>query len=225
MRAYFSEPLEGDPPKIKGFKKSVSQRWGDWKALFEDAPRSNHRSVLSFLKDHPADFRKALNLITPRLLPLILSAYQSFLWNRMASRLVAEKAFAGTPLPSVEIAGEPLALYKELDQEAVTELEAIKLPLPEHRAGYEGTSVSQVAADVLSAEGLSLDRFKARILERAYLGKSSRPLIVRPTGMQGQILDAADGSPSVALTFFLPPGSYATLVLKVLEATTITPDT
>ena len=77
LRAYLSQPFGGDPPEVRG-------HWGEWELLFEAAPPTC--AVCSFLKDHPTDFRKALNLVTPRLLSLWLSAYQSFLWNRAAGR-------------------------------------------------------------------------------------------------------------------------------------------
>ncbi len=84
LRAYLAEPSPRDPPDIRSLKAFASDHWSGWPAIFEQAPRSNHRSVLTFLKDHPADFRKALNLITPRLFPLNLAAYQSFIWHRIA---------------------------------------------------------------------------------------------------------------------------------------------
>ena len=71
LRAYLSQPFRGDPPSVRAFKSLAREHWGEWELLFEAAPRpSNPRSVLTFLKDHPTDFRKALNLVTPRLLSL-----------------------------------------------------------------------------------------------------------------------------------------------------------
>jgi tRNA pseudouridine13 synthase len=63
LQAYLRESLRGDPSPVRAFKSVAREHWGDWDVLFESAPRpSNFRSVLTFLRDHPADFRKALNL-------------------------------------------------------------------------------------------------------------------------------------------------------------------
>ncbi|MCX7844397.1 MAG: tRNA pseudouridine(13) synthase TruD [Candidatus Bipolaricaulota bacterium] len=99
LRAYLAEPLLGDPPSVRRFKALARERWGDWKFLKEAAPRGNLRSVLTFLCDHPQDFKRAVNLITPRVLSLWLSAYQSFLWNRGASRALEELVGEARPWP------------------------------------------------------------------------------------------------------------------------------
>jgi len=68
---------------------------------------------------------------------------------------------------------------------------------------------------------LTLNDFKARILKRAFVSRSSRPLVMRPD-------DARAGEPEnddltrrrfkVSAEFTLPPGAYATIVLKALGA-------
>jgi len=75
LRAYLAEPMVGDPADVRAFKQEAAARWGQWRALLDMAPRpSNLRSVLTFLSDHPTDFRRALNLVTSRILTLYLTA-------------------------------------------------------------------------------------------------------------------------------------------------------
>lgn len=74
------------------------------------APRpSNLRSVLTFLCDHPRDFRRALNLVIPRVLSLYLTTYQSALWNRIAAGYL--QARLGDPSGFVEVAGGAVAPF------------------------------------------------------------------------------------------------------------------
>jgi len=212
LRAYFTQPAPGDPPDLRAFKRIAKDRWPDWKYLFEQAPRSNHRSILSFFKDHPSDFRKAVNLITPRLLPLLLSAYQSFLWNRIASRYL--QSIAGLVPPEgakLEIAGEPLALYRTLPKEPLDSLRRLLAPLPNHQARLRDPTLARIVQETLAQEGFCLGDMKARILQNAYLAKGERPLLLFPREMSAQALSDT----SIQAKFVLPPGAYATLVVKV----------
>lgn len=218
LRAYLSEPMPGDSPELREFKTFARDHWRDWPALFERAPRSNHRSVLTFLKDHTEDFRKALNLVTPRLLPLFLEAYQSYLWNEIASRVLEPHlSTRGERLARLEIAGRPLAVYRALPTKTGDKLRQMALPLPHHRAAYTTLEVESTAMGVLAAEGLSLPQLKARLLKRAYLPSAARRLLLFPERVEARVIAGAESG--VRASFFLPPGSYATLVLKIAAAT------
>jgi tRNA pseudouridine13 synthase len=240
LRAYLTQPFAGDPAPVRKFKPFAATHWGDWDAIFQAAPRpSNFRSVLTYLRDHPtADpeqlalhYRKALNLITRRLLSLYLAAYQSLLWNRIAGRYLA--AQLGEADAHVEIAGERLPLYHELpprfDRDAT-------IPLPNHRAVYTpspprsggfrdslprgGLDLSPIVTQVLTEEGLALNDLKARILKKAYLSKGKRALLLFPQDTTASPPEPDDRFPDrhkLTLTFTLPRGSYATLVIKALS--------
>jgi tRNA pseudouridine13 synthase len=224
LRAYLTQPFAGDPAPVLKFKAFAAAHWGDWNALFEAAPRpSNFRSVLTYLRDHPTDDpeeravhdRKALNLITQRLLSIYLSAYQSLLWNRVAGRYL--ESVAGDMPRGVEIAGTRLPLYDELPQ--INRDYAI--PLPNHRASYADPGLEAIAAKVLEEEGLGLDDLKARILKRAYLPKGKRALLLFPeetSCLPPEDDDRFPGRRKMVVSFTLPRGSYATLVLKALAA-------
>jgi tRNA pseudouridine13 synthase len=222
LRAYLAQQLPGDPPEIREFKAYAAEHWRAWAEMFERAPRSNQRSILTFLKDHPDDFRKGLNLITPRLLPLLLAAYQSLLWNRIASRLLVRRLHPlNIPTVVLKVAGEPLVLYRQPPPKVVSQLGGVSVPLPHHRAAYPAGDVAEAAAQVLEEEGLELRDMKARLLKRAYLPRGSRPLLLFPEEVSSRAEAGAPGEEAVLrLTFFLRPGSYATMLLKVLAATT-----
>lgn len=217
LRAVLAEPLVGDPADVRAFKREAAIRWGQWRILLEMAPRpSNLRSVLTFLCDHPTDFRRALNLVTPRVLSLYLTAYQSFLWNRIAAGYL--QAQWGAPSGLVEVADERLPLFPGLSRRLPADM---AIPLPHHRAIYGDPLLAQVVEDVLRAEGLTLADLKPRILRRAYLPRGERRLVLQPTDVSASP-PAPDerfpGRQKITLTFALPPGSYATLVVRCLLA-------
>jgi tRNA pseudouridine13 synthase len=215
LRAYLAEPMVGDPADVRAFKQEAAARWGQWRTLLEIAPRpSNLRSVLTFLCDHPTDFRRALNLVTPRILSLYLTAYQSLLWNRIAAGYL--QARLGPPYGFVEVAGDALPLFPALSDRLPPD---VAIPLPHHRAVSSDPLLAAVVEDVLQAEGLTLSDLKPRLLRRAYLPRGQRRLILRPADASASP-PAPDerfpGRQKVTLTFTLPPGSYATLVVRSL---------
>jgi len=214
LRFYLAEELRGDPEEVRRFKELARGHWGDWKYLLKHAPKlSNFRSVLTFLKDHPRDFRKALNLIPPRLLSLFLSAYQSLLWNRILGRWVRREF---PEVVELEIAGEAFPVPRHVPEEMRGKLRGERLPLPSNRAGYRG-EWEVIAGEVLAAEGISLRDLKARIVERAYLSKAERPIWCFPGELRvGEIVpdELFPGRFSLEVSFTLPPGSYATLLVR-----------
>jgi len=218
--AYLAQRAPGDSPAVRHFKAFARDHWRDWPAMFEQAPRSNHRSLLTFLKDHPEDFRRAINLITPRLLPLFLAAYQSFLWNRAVSRyLQVRLRDSPAQCANVPIAGEALLVYRSLPHALAQELAGLTLPLPHHQMALSGSPLDAALAQALEEEGLTASQLKPRLLQRAYLPKGRRAVVLVPQDAATERADDPEAGTLLRVKFFLPPGSYATLVIKALAAT------
>ncbi len=231
LRAYLAEPLRGDPPPVRRFKRVAREHWGNWQHLKGQAPRGNLRSVLTFLCDHPQDHKRAVNLITPRILSLWLSAYQSFLWNKMASRVLRDLAGGVQALTAMVFPwGEGAVPAYPLDPGLRAKLLTIGIPLPsaktlprcrsEEPLPQEAESVSTAMAAVLAEEGLAQGDLKARGLHRAYLGSGRRALWVVPAAPEIAEPEADELFPGhfkLVFSFALPPGSYATLLLRLLS--------
>lgn len=214
LKFYLLWPMLGDPREVRAIKERARDHWGDWPYLKGIFPRSNQRSVLSFLCDHPGAFREAVNLISPRILSLWLSAYQAYLWNEVAKGLIRRRSRPedliplGFPFQELLIPIRPPEGVRGLD-----------LPLPSHRSLPEGEAM-EVLGEVLREEGLTPEGLRAKGLKRAYLPKGRRPLWVVP--LEGRWLGVGDdrlypGKREVRLSFVLPPGSYGTMLLRVLS--------
>ena len=222
LRIYLAEKMAGDTERVRVFKTHAQEHWSDWSAIMERAPKpSNFRSVLTYLKDHPSDYRRALNLIPHRLLTLYLSAYQSWLWNLIAARFVTSRLEASRfAISTVRVAGQDLPVYYNLPEALRTQFDRLQIPLPNHRATYADPELAEAVQAVLGQEGLSLNDFKARILKKAFASKSSRALIVHPERVEVSDPENDDLGPRrwrLTLRFQLPPGSYATLVVKAIS--------
>lgn len=220
VRAYLAHPFLGDPPSVRAFKAVARQNWGEWAYLLEKAPRpSNYRSLLTYLKDHPQGYRKALNLIPRRLLSLYLAAYQGYLWNQIAGGYLADVLPADACVCTLTVLGLALPVYGALSSTQHAALSEMAVPLPGHRATYANPALAGVVQKVLAAEGLELNDLKARILRRAYLSKGGRRLILQPADVASDDVQDDDqfpGRQALRVRFTLPPGAFATLVLKRL---------
>jgi tRNA pseudouridine13 synthase len=176
--------------------------------------------VLTYLKDHPEGFRKALNLIPRRLLSLFLVAYQSYLWNQIAGGYLAHVLPADSPTLTLTVLDLTLPAYRALSSAQLAALSVMQVPRPGHRAVYADPILAGVAQEVLATEGLELNDLKARILQRAYLPKGQRPLLLFPADVISHVIEDDDqfaGRQATRVSFTLPPGSFATLVLKRLS--------
>ena len=76
-------------------------------------------------------------------------------------------------------------------------------------------AVAQAIERVLADERIVPRDLKARLLQRAYLPRGNRPLLVFPSDTAARVSPATPRC-ELQVRFFLPPGSYATLVLKAL---------
>ena len=213
VHMYLAEPMVGDPQNIREFKQLVESHWGQWGYLLHQAPRpSNFRSVITYLKDHPHEYRKATNLIQDRLLSIYLSAYQSWVWNL----IVAQYLEQDEPAPySIDIAGTRFPLLEPTEYTA--ELVNLLVDRPRLTADYEGT-FAKAAQAVFEAEELEIRDFKARILRRVYLSKGERPIWFMPTdvGVEEPLEDDVfENRWKKTVRFTLDSGRYATLILKV----------
>jgi tRNA pseudouridine13 synthase len=74
---------------------------------------------------------------------------------------------------------------------------------------------------VLAREGLSLDQLKLKLRIRGVFFKPyERQAVVRPDQLKASAPEPDDlypGRKKLVLSFFLPPGSYATMLIKRLS--------
>ena len=159
LKLALAAPYEFDRADPKREKHILRQHWGDWPALKAKLPRGHARSLVDYLVTHPADFKGAVARLRPELQGLYLSAYQSYLWNRMlAAWLVGN--FGTANLVEIDLKlGR--CRCRSRAEEKLREWNA-RTPLPSAGEARAGCGVARGRGEVLKEEGLTLAELKIR---------------------------------------------------------------
>jgi tRNA pseudouridine13 synthase len=202
-------------------KRILRELWGQWVECKEQLARSPRRSIITFLVDHPTDFKRALALLHTPIRSLYLSAFQSALWNRTAARLIADAATSAgaacTPISSTW--GE--ALFPGKLPAATNEaLAARQLPLPSARNMNELGDATPLFTEEAARFGLELRQLRVKYPRDSFFSKGDRPLALRIPEIEAlaEDDDLYAKRHKLTLKFVLPRGSYATIVVKRISA-------
>ncbi len=74
-----------DRPREREQKELLRKNWGNWIECKRVLDRSHRRSVVTYLCDHPADFKRAVALVRIDLRSIFVAAFQSQLWNQIVA--------------------------------------------------------------------------------------------------------------------------------------------
>jgi len=214
LTAYY--PHDRGPQKKE--KAILRSHWGKWQECKDLLPRGHARSLVDYLVGHPADFRGTLERLRPELRGLYLSAFQSHLWNRMLA------AWLKSHLQPEQMVLVPLKLgtvpmQRGLDEADLSRLQALKIPLPSHRVVFDDNDPRKTFFDqVLKEENLTLDQFKLKGFREMFFSRGERPALCLAANLKytPNLDETHPGKQKIRLTFDLPRGSYATLLIKRL---------
>ena len=222
LRLALAAPYAHDRSAQKKEKALLRSHWGDWAKCKELLPRGHARSLVDYLVHHPADFRGALARLQPELRGLFLSAYQSHLWNRMLSHWLR------TQLPAEQILDVRLVLgaypmQRRLNPEQKKDLMGLMLPLPSARMNWEPDDPRKPIFDqILAEENLQVEQFKlkGKDLRDLFFSRGERPALCLPDNMTSLTEDDENhpGKRKLTLSFEMPRGAYATLIVKRVTA-------
>jgi tRNA pseudouridine13 synthase len=216
LRQALAAPYEHDRGEAKREKAILRECWGDWAACKERLPRGHARSLVDYLVHHPTDFRGACARLRPDLRGLYLSAYQSYLWNRLLARWLEQRLPAEQRV-SVSLRLGDVPMQRHLNEAQCIELAALSLPLPTARLHLDASDPRlALIEEVLREEGMELSQLKVKGVREMFFSKGDRPALCLPAHLRHKVApdEVNPGRQALILSFELPRGSYATLIVK-----------
>ena len=213
LKLAIASPSGEDRKAAREIKTLIRDRWGDWKGLKEALPQGVERAVAAYLADRPGAYGFAFERLDPDLRILYVSAYQSWIWNRTVAELV--RALPDTF--EVEYAAGRHVFWRTLSTSDHDRLAELAVPLITPSQKYEGP-LAEIVAKILAEEGVEQRHFRLKKLEKTFFGKGVRDVLIAPAGLKAVAGDDElnKGRRKMTLSFELPKGSYATVVLKRL---------
>jgi tRNA pseudouridine13 synthase len=210
------EPTISDRPETREEKAILTEFWGRWAEAKARLPKSHARSLVTYLADHPTDFRGAFARLRRDLRSIYFSAYQSFLWNMALGRLIDAKTRPDQRV-AVNFKVATLPIHHDLDPAQADELGRSTLPLPTTRTHLpESGEVRDLMLGVVAERGLVWNDLRVKHLKDVFFSKGERRAVFHPSGTTCEVADD-DLYPrrkKVSLGFDLPKGCYATLIVK-----------
>ncbi len=191
------------------FGKSDVQYWGDWRKLY--------KTLSPALEEYEKDLiRGLIRGLTPekafRILPknvrlMFNFAFQSFLWNEYL-RIYIEKKYPHVRIPFIN--NWKLSYYLDVDD--IEYLRNLSIPYTGHRHRPEDELLRSVIRTVQKRYGVKREWFDKEVGGMVVMTDGLRKAVVSPTDFK--VLEKTGRR--IKLQFVLPPGSYATVLLRFL---------
>jgi tRNA pseudouridine13 synthase len=218
LRRYMAVPSPLDHSEDAKVKRFWQERWGDWRA-FVPYPGHRYTRIIRALREEPKDFVNAFLQIDRSYRAMLLFTYQSYLWNEGVRRLFQLLLPREYLFPHPYQAGT-LLFHQDAPAEVLKYLRSATFPLLAPETVYRDDRVRQAAEWALAKQKLTLDALRiAKAPGRLYFKHEERPILIWPRRLtlgrpSPDRLNA--GCLKLNVAFTLPPGSYATLVVRRL---------
>jgi tRNA pseudouridine13 synthase len=217
-----SELDQSDDARVKGFWRD---HWGEWERRNPYPGADRYAAVVRWLRKHPQDFRGAILRTEPRWRALQVFAYQSWLWNEGVRQLLKDVVGIRHLVPVRYQAGS-LLFPRELSGEQAELLAGLAFPLLAPGTTFADPRVKRAALGVLEREGMTLASLAVPGTPEIHFDPEDRPLLVSPGRLavsEARRDELNRDRLRVNVAFTLPPGAYATLVVKRLFHWTLEP--
>ncbi|MFN7130822.1 MAG: tRNA pseudouridine(13) synthase TruD [Myxococcales bacterium] len=220
LKNYMAVPSPLDRTNDAKVKAFWRDHWGEWKRRCTIEGAEKYENVLRALRHDPEDFRQAFLRIDAKYRAMQVFAYQSWLWNEGVRRLLMG-LLPRESLIAIGYQAGTLLFPRDAPPEVAKRLRKMTFPLvgPETKIDALDPDVRKALLWVLQREKLTVEGLTVPETPEIFFRHEDREVTVVP----GRLLmgeprpdELNRGRSKVYFAFTLPPGAYATLVIRRL---------
>jgi len=195
------------------------------------------RAMIKHMLDHPGDYKGSFEVIQRDLKTLFMSAFQSYLFNKMISIRIKKgfsllKPIKGDVISILDeenghitqikyIYGTLNGMYdKSLDKAIKLNRAVIVIPIIGYNTNLDDFPlIKSILEDIVQQEGINTNIFRSELLYQFEFKGAFRAMTTKPIGLK--FIELADddlfpGNKKLKFEFSLNKGSYATMVIREL---------
>ena len=219
LKNYFAKPSELDRTEDAKVKQFWRENWGRWDARVPFEGSKRYHRILRSLRDHPDDYLRAFLQIDAAYRAMLLFTYQSYLWNEGVRRYL-QLLLPREHLFPLRYQAGTLLFHRDAGHEVLRTLREATFPLLAPDTTFKDPKIEEAVHWTLGREKIAL---KDLVIDEArrllYFKHEERPVLVFPHKLvlgRPQRDELNRDALKVNVAFTLPPGAYATLVVKRL---------
>jgi len=218
LKLYFTIIHPEDKKEEKERKRKINELWGDFNQVLKYCKTTTQKAIIRqiMVKKSKSNLAKAINLIPKDELSMYFSAYQSFLWNLTLTYILQEEVDS---LFLVKGKIMDYYLYKTLSLNSYKRLRDLEIPTISYKTPKVDKKVDGIIREILSQREVKEGDFNLRDVRKAFYKSFLRKAIVFPENLSYSEFvedDFYKGYYKVTLSFGLPTGSFATMLIKSL---------
>lgn len=215
VKFYLTKYQESDSKWIKNDKKKILINWNNFNNI--SIRNKNFKKVINeYLKTH--NWLLAYKKIPANLKLIFIYSYQSYIWNECIKE-VLRVCINNKKLFSIRYSIGALVFYSDLSKQE-TERIPTEFSTVSHN-GFYSEFEKKIIEKILTKQGINLSDLSIELLTGNYFKAYKRPIIVKPNDfnisepMKDEITNTRGRiNYSIKTSYFLPKGSYATIIIK-----------
>lgn len=215
VKAYITQFSKYESSRVKEEKRYILQNWGN--ILKINARVSSLAVVVNqYKKTH--SWLEAYKKIPPGIREIVISAYQSYLWNECTKEIFKRRVNKKSLYPIKYNLGH-LIFYKNLTEDEIKNMPLTFETISDEikPAGFE----KEIIDKILSIEGVKVEEFNIKRQVGNFFKSHGREVLLKPLEFRikeptvDELNDKGKGNRfKIKLAFALPKGSYATIITK-----------
>jgi len=209
-----SQNISSSDKKNKKRVAEIISSWRNWEKCLELARGLTEKRIFRTLLLRPDDFLAALETIPREEIAMAYAAFGSFLWNELLRQLLREKI---KDLKEVQAESGIFLFWKRLDDKTLNYFENLKLPTPAARMQFPDDLTRELYLRLLEENNLKFSTFRTRALSRVFFRSFQRKVLLYPENLESietKEDELHSGKKALVLTFSLPRGAFATMLVK-----------